>query len=282
MTVNSEWITHLPIKGIKSVSPVSGGDINESYCVKTSQKKYFMKVQPNRGKGFFAHEVEGLKLLSQAALTPKVITYGQVGKDGYLILNWIDFGTGSQYQLGQTVAKVHQIHNKKFGLDHDFKLGKIPKNNHWQNSWTKFYINQRLDPLVNLAKKNHVWNSFRERHYQNLRTTFIKYYSNPKHKVVPSLLHGDLWFGNVGFTADGKPTLIDPDAFFGDREMDLAMTTVFGGFNDQFYKGYNSIYPIKPGFQQRLPWYQFNYLMAHLNLFGETYGSSVDSILSQY
>ncbi|XIF19718.1 MAG: fructosamine kinase family protein [Acetilactobacillus jinshanensis] len=153
MTVNSEWIKRLPIKNIKSVTPVSGGDINEAYCVKTNQKKYFMKVQPGRGKNFFFHEVEGLNLLSQAAFIPKVITYGQIGRDGYLILKWINFGTGSQYKLGQTVAKVHRIHSRKFGLDHDFKLGKIPKNNHWQNSWIKFYINQRLDPLVNLPKR---------------------------------------------------------------------------------------------------------------------------------
>ena len=282
MPVNRTWLSHLPIKNIISCTPVSGGDINESYCIRTPNAKYFMKMQPGRGKIFFAHEVEGLKLLSQAARVPKVITYGQVGQDGYLILNWLDFGTGSQYALGQTVAHVHQIHAKKFGLDHDFKVGRIPKINQWQDSWVTFYIKQRMDPLVRLTKKHGHWNSFREQHYQNLRKAFIKYYSDPRHQVVPSLLHGDLWGGNYEFTADGKPMLIDPDVYFGDREWDLAITTVFGGFNQDFYRCYESVYPTKPGIRKRLPFYQVNYLMCHLNLFGEAYGPSVDNILARY
>lgn len=113
----------------------------------------------------------------------------------------------------------------------------------------------------------------RQAHLTRLCQIILDYFQH--HDSVPSLLHGDLWFGNVMFTADGKPALIDPDVLYGDREFDLAMTTVFGGFDDQFYQGYNDTYPIQSGFQERLPWYQLYYLMAHLNLFGESYGAQL-------
>ena len=109
---------------------------------------------------------------------------------------------------------------------------------------------------------------------------FDHYYSN--HPVTASLLHGDLWAGNYMFTEDCTPTLIDPDALYGDREYDLAMTTIFGGFTPDFYQAYNATYPLQDGFENRLPWYQFYYLCMHLILFVETYGTAVDNILSKY
>ncbi|MHA8111193.1 fructosamine kinase family protein [Lactobacillaceae bacterium Melli_B4] len=277
--LTSEWIEQLPIKSIQSYEPVSGGDINDSYVIKTNDQQYFMKVQPKRGKEFFAHEVEGLKLLSQAANVPTVIDYGEIEGDGYLILNWLNQTSGSQYELGQMVARVHQIHNDQFGLDHNFNAGQIPKNNEWQTDWATFYVEQRLKPLVKLAKQSNKWNDNRQRHFDSLVEQFKAYYQ--KHPVQPSLLHGDLWSGNYTF-AEQKPYLIDPDVFFGDREMDLAMTTIFGGFDQDFYAGYNSIYPVENGFYDRLTWYRLYYLMVHLILFGGMYATSVDMILQSF
>jgi fructosamine-3-kinase len=178
------------------------------------------------------------------------------------------------------VAKVHQQHAEKFGLDHDFMAGKLPKDNTWQTDWITFYLDQRLNPLVKLATKKSRWNDWRQSQFQSMSDQFKKYYST--HQVVPSLLHGDLWSGNYLFTADGEPMLIDPDVFYGDRELDIAMTTLFGGFSQEFYQGYNSVYPLTIGVDKRLGWYQLNYLLAHLNLFGETYGPMVDQILRAY
>lgn len=112
-----------------------------------------------------------------------------------------------------------------------------------------------------------------------LKNRILNYYQeNP---IQPSLLHGDLWNGNVGFQSDHQPILFDPDVFYGDREMDIAMTLLFGGFNEEFYLGYNSIYPLAKDWEKRILWYQTYYLLAHLNLFGETYGASFESALQQ-
>lgn len=154
------------------------------------------------------------------------------------------------------------------------------KDNHWNDSWRDFYLNQRLNPEVTTAKKLGRWNDWRDQHFQRMANAFDRYYAS--HSVTPSLLHGDLWAGNYMFDQNGTPTLIDPDALYGDREYDLAMTTIFGGFSPAFYQAYNQLYPLAPGFEERLPWYQFYYLCMHLILFGETYGSAVDHILDQY
>ncbi|RRK10045.1 fructosamine kinase family protein [Lactiplantibacillus garii] len=280
MQLSKEWLAQLPLTNITSVTPVSGGDINAAFAVQTAHHRYFLKVQPQRGAAFFSHEVAGLALLEPVVATPHVIANGTIDGDGYLLLSWLEAGHGSQRALGQAVARVHQQHASQFGLDHDFTLGKIPKLNHWQHSWATFYTQQRLDVLVKLAQDQGHWSAQRAAHYQRLRKHILA--EDHMRTVQPSLLHGDLWSGNYLFTADGTPTLIDPDVFYGDREMDLAMTTIFGGFSDDFYAGYQQVYPIAPGFEERLPEYQLYYLLAHLNLFGETYGPAVDRILNRY
>ncbi len=280
MSLSKAWLAQLPLTNIKAVTPVSGGDINAAYAVQTNQTRYFLKVQPQRGVAFFSHEVAGLNKLGAVVTTPKVIATGTINGDGFLLLSWLTSGDGSQFELGQAVARVHQQHAPRFGLDHDFTVGKIPKYNQWQTNWATFYTQQRLDVLVKLAQKQGLWSTVRDDHYQRLRQQLLV----EKHMqtVQPSLLHGDLWSGNYLFTATGTPALIDPDIFYGDREMDLAMTTIFGGFDDDFYAGYQQVYPFAPGFEERLPQYQLYYLLAHLNLFGETYGPAVDRILQRY
>lgn len=280
MQLSSSWLAQLPLTAIQSVTPVSGGDINAAFEVRTAREHYFLKVQPQRGGAFFSHEVDGLTQLGGIVTTPTVIASGTIDGDSYLLLNWLPTGQGQQLALGQAVARVHQQHAPQFGLNHDFLLGKLPKYNHWQSNWATFYTEQRLDVLVKLAQQHHLWSRERDHHYRQLRQQIL---SDPHmQSVQPSLLHGDLWSGNYLFSSDGTPVLIDPDIFYGDREMDLAMTTIFGGFDADFYQGYQQVYPFAPGMQARLPKYQLYYLLAHLNLFGETYGPAVDRILNGY
>lgn len=279
MSLSSDWLNQLPLPQVTQATPVSGGDINQAYRLDTAEGPYFLLVQPQTPASFYHHEVSGLKALSQAANVPEVFGTGTIDGDAYLLLEFLETGHGSQYALGQTVARVHQVTAPKFGFDEDNLVSKLPKNNHWQSDWATFYLKQRLDPLVQRAQAHGLWNPKRAAGYAKVRQQILT--ENQGRSITPSLLHGDLWAGNYLFTKEGTPTLIDPDTLYGDREFDLAMTTIFGGFTQDFYRGYQATYPLTSGYAKRLPHYQLYYLMAHLNLFGETYGPAVDNLLTQ-
>ena len=280
MSRNHQWFSQLPIKNITSYQPVSGGDINEAYQITADGKRYFIKVQPNHPADYFRHEINGLKTLGRVVNTPTPLHNGDINGDAYLVLNWLDESTGSQADLGRAVARLHQQTNDQFGFVDNHQTKALVKDNSWNDSWADFYVNQRLLPEVKVAANRGRWNRWREDHFQQMVKQFQQYYQG--RDVKASLLHGDLWAGNFMFAGDHEPYLIDPDAVYGDREFDLAMTTVFGGFDEDFYHAYNAAYPFTPGINDRLPWYRFYYLCMHLVLFGENYGPAVDRILRQY
>lgn len=280
-TLNHQWFQQLPFKHLESFQPVSGGDINESYRIEADGQSYFIKIQPNQPAKYFQHEINGLKAIGKAINTPTPIHNGEINGNAYLVLNWLDESAGSQAELGQAVAHMHQQYstNGQFGFVDNHRTKALVKDNSWNDSWKDFYINQRLLPEVQVASDRGRWNRWRQEHFTQMVHQFSDYYQD--HTVKPSLLHGDLWAGNFMFAND-QPYLIDPDAVYGDREFDLAMTTVFGGFDESFYRAYAATYPFNPGINDRLPWYRFYYLCMHLVLFGESYGGAVDQILSQY
>lgn len=279
MLIDKSWYDELKLGQIQKVQAVSGGDINLAFKVISDTGEYFLKVQPNNNEGFFDHEIESLNLINSVANAPKVIRSGTFQDNGYLVLDYIHFGTGSQYDLGQLVAKMHQRHSLRFGLGHDVLNAKNPKINTWRANWGDFYIQQRLNVLINEVQKKGLWNDDRDKLMRQFEEKLTDYYQI--HPITPSLMHGDLWNGNVGFQQNHQPILFDPDVFFGDREMDIAMTLLFGGFNEDFYQGYQDLYPLDKDWQRRVPWYQTYYLLAHLNLFGETYGASFNNTLRQ-
>lgn len=279
MLIDNDWYSELKLGKIEDVQPVSGGDINLAFKVVSDQGEYFLKVQTHNDESFFDHEIEGLNLINSVANAPKVIRSGSFKHCGYLILDYVEFGTGSQRDLGKLVAKMHQKHADKFGLDHNVLNAKNPKINKWQANWADFYVKQRLEVLEEKVKTKGYWNQYRDNLMKQFKTMIYEYYQN--HPVTPSLMHGDLWNGNAGFQSDHQPILFDPDVFFGNREMDIAMTLLFGGFTQEFYDGYNQEYPLPTNWQRRVPWYQTYYLLAHLNLFGESYGPSLENALQQ-
>ncbi|WP_125762700.1 fructosamine kinase family protein [Companilactobacillus hulinensis] len=277
MELNDEWFKQLDIGNVVDWKSVSGGDINQSFELTTEDSKYFLKVQPDNDGSFFNHEVEGLELIGSVVNTPKPVKSGTVDGNGYLLTNYLEFGEGYDGDLGKMVAKMHKKHNDKFGLDHNILNAKNPKINTWQDDWGVFFVKQRLEVLVNEVKHKRYWNQYREDLMVQLEEKILDFYS--QHKVEPSLLHGDLWNGNVGYEADGSPILFDPDVFYGNREMDIAMTLLFGGFGREFYEEYAKEYPLELGWEKRIPWYQTYYLLAHLNLFGEGYGTSLEGAM---
>lgn len=280
--LTSSWIKQLPLTAITQVTPVGGGDVNQAYRIDTATKPYFLLVQPGYPADFYAGEIAGLKAFDEAQiLAPRVIANGQIEGDGFLLLSFLTSGNGSQRDLGRLVAHLHQHHepNGRFGFDYPYAGTSVSFTNTWTDSWADLFIHQRLDKLAAHLLKKGLWQADDEATFQQVRTIISKTLAH--HHSDASLLHGDLWGGNYMFTADGQPALIDPAAVYGDRELDIGVTTVFGGFTPDFYNGYQEVYPLDAGYHFRLDFYRLYYLMVHLDKFGMGYAGSVAAVMNQ-
>ncbi|WP_270182657.1 fructosamine kinase family protein [Alkalihalobacillus sp. CinArs1] len=260
---------------------VTGGSINHTFYAKTSERDYFVKYNPSAGHEFFQAEVNGLTLLGENGVpVPKPLYHhdGGVGNN-VLLLEWIPpFVSGeADKELGSVVANMHTHYSKKAGLEHNNFIGELPQTNE-RNDWVQFYRDQRIGFLQSLAEEKGVLTKERNRLLTKLRDNL---HSILNHTPKNSLLHGDLWGGNWISSKEG-PVLIDPAVYYGDREVDIAFTYLFGGYSEAFYRRYEEEYPLEDGYKDRFPIYQLYYLLVHLVIFGESYGSAVDRILRRY
>ncbi|WP_297282090.1 fructosamine kinase family protein [uncultured Anaerococcus sp.] len=269
---------NLPIDNIKDIRVANGGDVNDAYKIYTDDEIYFMLVQQNSEKSFYDGEIEGLKLFEKVGIrAPRVIANGHIDGDSYLVLSYLEEGgRGSQSKLAETVAKIHfyKSPNSKFGFDYPHNGSDTSFSNEWTDSWSDLFINQRLDKLSKYLLDLGYWTDYDLEKYQKVRDIIVNQLA--KHKSEPSLVHGDLWAGNYMFLKDGTPALFDPSPFYGDREFDIGITTVFGGFSDEFYNRYKQIYPLDENYKIRLEFYRLYLYMVHLVKFGEMYESSVN------
>lgn len=277
--MKAEWKEKLPIDGVKDISPVSGGDVNEAFKVTTTEDDIsFLLVQRNRPESFYAAEIAGLNEFENAGITaPRVIASGEINGDAYLILSYLEEGgSGSQRELGQLVAKMHSQQQKegKFGFSLPHEGGDISFDNSWTNSWKELFIERRMDHLRDELMRKELWNEEDNKVYEEVRTVMVNELDS--HESKSSLLHGDLWSGNYMFLTDGSPALFDPAPLYGDREFDLGITTVFGGFTQDFYEEYEKHFPLAKGAQKRLEFYRLYLLMVHLVKFGNMYAGSVN------
>ncbi|MEL3711431.1 fructosamine kinase family protein [Staphylococcus borealis] len=281
--MKKDWQAQLPLGQISDISPVSGGDVNEAFKVTTTDDVYFLLVQRNRDKSFYAAEIAGLNAFEQAGITaPRVINSGEINGDAFLILSYLDEGTsGSQRELGQLVAKMHsqQQQDGQFGFDLPHEGGDISFDNSWSESWVEIFVERRMDHLRDELMRKGLWNAEDNKVYEQVRTVMINELED--HHSKPSLLHGDLWGGNYMFLTDGRPALFDPAPFYGDREFDLGITTVFGGFTQAFYDEYEKHYPLGKGARKRLEFYRLYLFMVHLLKFGGMYASSVNRSMDE-
>lgn len=273
---------------IKNVRSVSGGTINQAYYVETKKQRYFCKLNQGIEQNFFLQELKGLQLIQRTNTirTPAVFGtwYDPTSQQGALILEWIDNDPTSdlvkaEEQLGKKLAQFHASYGQAFGLAEDNYLGYLPQYNRWSQDWALFYRDQRIRPQVDIGQKK---GTIRGKRLQRLQNLIGKLTTMLNHKPKPSPLHGDLWSGNWLLGPRGEPYLIDPAAYYGDREIDIAFSECFGGFSPAFYEGYESVLPLSPDYPERRPLYQLLFLLVHLNLFGESYGSRVDQILDRY
>ncbi len=261
--------TPLRVRGRRAVS---GGCINRAYVLEW-EPSYFVKLNRVAASEMFAAEAAGLAELAAAHAigVPLPITHGVVGGEAYLVLSYIDFGSpgaGGAERLGQALAALHRHQASRHGFVCDNTIGATPQHTVWDDDWVRFYTRRRLGFQLELAARQGYAGDL-QRHGVRLLSGIKHFFAD--YRPVPSLLHGDLWSGNYGYDQQGVPVIFDPAPYYGDRETDLAMTELFGGFEADFYRAYREAWPLDAGYPERKILYQFYHVLNHLNLFGGGY-----------
>ena len=268
---------------IEKIIPIGGGCIHNAWCVHFQNgSKIFAKSNHIDNFNMFKFERECLLALKKFAnesyiYIPKpldLIIYENIAT---LCLEWIDLEPSQQILLGQGLALLHksssEANNKNFGWEEDGFIGSKSQVRGWDNDWGKFFVNYRLKPqLIEAAR----WGLSIE-DYEDVLTYFSSYLNH--HHPCASLVHGDLWSGNCGSTLNGLGSLFDPASYWGDREVDISMTKLFGGFSNDFYKGYEEIWPLDKRAKERIQIYNLYHLLNHANMFGGSYKESSLKIL---
>ena len=252
--------------------PVRGGDISVTWQAKAEGRPVFLKTGPSGCYDMFLGEAEGLKelALANAVRVPRVLGCVRSSSEALLALEWIDFDlptSAMARMLGQQLAKQHRYCKQIFGWHRDNTIGSTPQKNAWQDDWVEFFRDQRLGFQLKLAAENGCTGELQQEG-DRLLANIGKYFDN--YWPEASLLHGDLWGGNWA-AADGQPVIFDPAVYYGDRETDIAMTQLFGGFNAGFYSAYQESWPLAAGSEQRILLYQLYHVLNHLNIFGQSY-----------
>jgi fructosamine-3-kinase len=275
---------------LRAHEAVDGGDISQATHLRTERGEYLLKWGGRGRPGFFAAEARGLALLatSGAVRVPATLAWRDADRaidTGFILLEWLAASphadrAAAAEQLGAALAGLHRATAPAYGLDADNYIGANPQPNGWVASWLQFFRDQRLGFQAELARRNGRLGGERGRRMQQLLDRLDRWLD--ERATRPALLHGDLWGGNWLVGPDGGPALIDPAAYYGDREADLAFTTLFGGFPDAFYRAYAEAWPLPAGWLERRDLYNLYHLLNHLNLFGESYGGAVDAVLRRY
>jgi fructosamine-3-kinase len=264
---------------------VGGGCINQAQRVDFGDTTYFVKLNTAAQVDMFAAEFEGLQALRECRELhiPEPVCYGEDGQSAWIVMENLALGGhGDPVDLGEGLAALHRITREDFGWHRDNTIGSTPQVNTPSTDWIAFYREHRLHFQFALAGRHgcprHLL-AQGERLMDGFHVLFDGY------RPAASLLHGDLWSGNYAYTSSGEPTIFDPAVYYGDREADLAMTELFGGFGRDFYAAYNAAWPVDPGYKVRKTLYNLYHILNHYNLFGGGYASQaqgmVDSLLAE-
>ncbi|MBD1928169.1 fructosamine kinase family protein [Trichocoleus sp. FACHB-90] len=260
---------------------VSGGCINQGYAISDGQRTYFVKLNQASLVDMFEAEALGLQqmLETNSIRVPKPICWGTEGNSAYLVLEWLELGRGntqSWEKMGQQLAAMHHwVGKDAFGWDRNNTIGSTPQINTWTAAWGEFYVEHRLGYQFGRALRRGGHFPNQERLLEAIPELLAD------RQPQPSLVHGDLWGGNASCTVEGEPVVFDPAAYYGDREVDIAMTELFGGFPTAFYRGYNEVFPLDPGYERRKPLYNLYHILNHFNLFGGGYASQASGMIEQ-
>ena len=259
---------------IARLSEAGGGSISRALVAEAGNSKWFVKLNDIALLEMFEAEADGLRALAKCPVirVPQVVGAGSADRQAYLVLEYLDMhplrDNGASISGGRALAALHRVTGDSFGWHRDNFIGSSPQSNRVHQNWPEFFVRERLLPQLERARARGGANALAdkgERLAENARTFFADY------QPVPSLLYGDLWSGNAAIDADGKLVLFDPAVYFGDREADLAMTELFGGFPASFYAAYREGWPLASGYPLRRTLYNLYHVLNHFNLFGGAY-----------
>jgi fructosamine-3-kinase len=275
---------------------VPGGCINQGYAVSGNTGTYFVKFNQASKLEMFEAEALGLRqmLATDTIRVPKPICVGTAVEFAYIVLEWLELGSGNNTEsweaLGCQLAAMHCWHplqsstppnsssregsQNRFGWDVKNTIGSTPQINTWTSNWAEFFAEYRLGYQFKLARS-------RGGHFPLEAKVMAAVPKLLNHQPQPSVVHGDLWGGNAGITTSGEPVIFDPAVYIGDREVDIAMTELFGGFPTAFYRGYGDICAMEEGYKRRKTLYNLYHILNHFNLFGGGYGSQANRMMEQ-
>jgi len=262
---------------------VHGGSINECRRWETARGPLFVKLAAVSLRAMLEAEAEGLRELAAAGAVrvPQVLAVGEASDSAYLALEWIDFAPGTRTtdsRLGEQLARQHSHTADRFGWHRGNTIGSTPQQNAWADDWMAFFRERRLLFQLDLARSRGHGGRLQVRGTELLERLGGLFES---YRPVPSLLHGDLWGGNWAADERGSPVIFDPAVYYGDREADIAMTRLFGGFDAGFYAAYEAAWPLDLGAPVRVPLYNLYHVLNHLNLFGGGYARQAETLIDR-
>ncbi len=272
-------VTGEPLQSTTSRA-LGGGSINTVAVLDDGRRAYFVKLNTAARLEMFEAEAEGLKALAApgAIRVPAPICSGITDEHSYLVMELMDLsGRLDGARAGRQLAELHRTTSEHFGWHRTNTIGSTPQHNSRSGDWVAFWREQRLGRQLQIAAANGYGGRLQtcgERLMERLGALI-------GHQPQPSLLHGDLWGGNIGATSDGQPVIFDPAVYHGDREADLAMTELFGGFGPDFYAAYREAWPLDPQYRTRKMLYNLYHVLNHLNLFGGGYLSQSQGMIER-
>ena len=262
---------------------IGGGSINHCYYWRAGSSAMFVKLAASASQPAFAAEADGLRELrrARALRVPEVLATGIAGSTAFLALEWIEPGAADdacERRLGEGLAALHSVTVARYGWWRDNTIGRTPQANDWSEDWVEFFRERRLRPQLALAARHGLAAQLAEPG-ERLLAALPALLAG--HAPRGSLLHGDLWGGNWLTSAAGEPVLVDPAVYYGDRETDLAMTRLFGGFGAAFYRAYQSAAPLPAGAALRAQLYNLYHVLNHANLFGGGYARQARDLIER-
>ncbi|PUZ21671.1 hypothetical protein DCC81_24075 [Chitinophaga parva] len=263
---------------------IAGGDINDTYRIESNEGQWFLKMNnAQKYPGMFAKEYDGLQTLARtgAIKVPQPILYGTAGPHAFLVTELIEKGrlvSDFWENFAASLAQLHRHSQPNFGYHTSNYIGNLKQYNTAYSSWPVFYAMNRLLPLAREAYDQQKMDKETVKQLELLSKRLPDIFPSEP----PSLIHGDLWSGNFMVGNNGKACIYDPAVYYGHREMDLAMTRLFGGFDTRFHYAYQAVFPLSHGWQSRIGVCQLYPLLVHYVIFGGSYFSDIKEVLNEF